>query len=55
LSRLADEHDPTDFRDPGSAAHQQLVEIVERLAVVQKPKLERLFPPSPKTSPSRKA
>ena len=55
LSRLADEHALTDFRDPGSAAHQQLVEIVERLAVVQRPKPERLFPASPKTGPSRKA
>ena len=38
LSRLTDEHTVDAFRDPGSAAHQQLVEIVERLARVPKPK-----------------
>ena len=32
LNRLADEHQVEEFRDPGSAAHHQLVEIVERLA-----------------------
>jgi hypothetical protein len=38
LSRLTDEHAVDAFRDPGSAAHQQLVAIVERLARVSKPK-----------------
>jgi len=38
LSRLADAHKMTEFRDPGSAAHHQLVEIVERLAVTPKSK-----------------
>jgi hypothetical protein len=32
LNRLADEHDVDEFRNPGSAAHHQLVEIIERLA-----------------------
>lgn len=32
LNRLADEHEVAEFRDPGSAAHRRLVEIVERLA-----------------------
>jgi hypothetical protein len=32
LNRLADKHKVEEFRDAGSAAHQQLVEIVERLA-----------------------
>ena len=32
LNRLADEHHVDEFRDTGSAAHHQLVEIVERLA-----------------------
>ena len=32
LNRLADEHEVDEFRDPGSTAHHQLVEIVERLA-----------------------
>ena len=32
LNRLADEHEIEEFRDAGSAAHHQLVEIVERLA-----------------------
>jgi hypothetical protein len=32
LNRLADEHAVDEFRDPGSAAHHKLVEIVERLA-----------------------
>jgi len=41
LSRLADEHEVADFRDPGSAAHHQLVEIVARLALPPKPKPER--------------
>jgi hypothetical protein len=38
LGRLTDEHAVNAFRDPGSAAHQQLVAIVERLARVSKPK-----------------
>jgi hypothetical protein len=38
LSRLTDEHAVDAFRDPGSAAHQQLVAIVERLARAPKPK-----------------
>ena len=38
LSRLTDEHAVDAFRDPGSAAHQQLVAIVERIARVSKPK-----------------
>jgi len=32
LNRLADEHELDEFRTLGSAAHRQLVEIVERLA-----------------------
>ena len=32
LNRLADEHDVAAFRDADSAAHHQLVEIIERLA-----------------------
>ena len=32
LNRLADEHHVDEFRDTGSAAHHQLVAIVERLA-----------------------
>ena len=36
FSRLADEHSVDEFRDPASAAHRQLVEIVERLARVRK-------------------
>jgi hypothetical protein len=32
LSRLADAHSSDEFRDPASAAHRDLVEIVERLA-----------------------
>ncbi|MCK3778224.1 hypothetical protein MZK49_16105 [Ensifer sesbaniae] len=31
LHRLADEHVIDEFRNPGSAAHRQLVEIIERL------------------------
>jgi hypothetical protein len=38
LNRLADEHEVDEFRDPGSAAHQKLVEIVERLARAPRPK-----------------
>jgi hypothetical protein len=38
LSRLTDAHAVDQFRDPGSAVHQQLVEIVERLARAPKPK-----------------
>jgi hypothetical protein len=37
LSRLTDAHAVDQFRDPGSAAHQQLVAIVERLARAPKP------------------
>ncbi len=37
LSRLADEHEVDEFRDPGSAAHHELVEIVERLARAPRP------------------
>ncbi|HMD66327.1 MAG TPA: hypothetical protein VKG22_06740 [Stellaceae bacterium] len=32
LSQLADAHSADEFRDPGSAAHNQLVDIVQRLA-----------------------
>jgi len=32
LSKLADTHTLAEFRDPASAAHNQLVEIVRRLA-----------------------
>jgi hypothetical protein len=32
LSRLADAHSVDEFRDPATAAHRQLVEIVQRLA-----------------------
>ena len=38
LSRLTDEYAVDQFRDPGSAAHQQLVAIVERLARAPQPK-----------------
>ncbi|MCI0642349.1 MAG: hypothetical protein L0Y70_25005 [Gemmataceae bacterium] len=38
LNRLADDHEVDEFRDPGSAAHQKLVEIVERLARAPRPK-----------------
>ena len=38
LNRLADEHQVDEFRDPASAAHHQLVEIVERLAQAPRPK-----------------
>jgi hypothetical protein len=34
LSRLADEHAVDEFRDPASAAHNELVEIVRRLSKV---------------------
>ncbi len=54
LSRLADEHDVTEFRDPSSAAHNQLVEIVERLALVPNAKSQRSLRPSPQTGPSRR-
>jgi hypothetical protein len=37
LSRLADEHEVDEFRDPDSAAHHKLVKIVERLARAPKP------------------
>jgi hypothetical protein len=39
LNRLADEHEVGDFRDPDSAAHHRLVEIVERLARAPKRRL----------------
>jgi hypothetical protein len=32
LNRLADDHEIDEFRDPGSAAHHMLIEIIERLA-----------------------
>ena len=38
LSRLADEHAIDEFRDPVSAAHQELVKIVQRLARASKVK-----------------
>jgi hypothetical protein len=38
LSRLTDAHTVDQFRDPGSAVHQQLIEIVARLARASKPK-----------------
>jgi len=38
FSRLADEHSVDEFRDPASAAHRQLVEIVQRLARVPRPR-----------------
>ena len=37
LNRLADEHEVDEFRDPGSAAHHELVEIIERLARAPRP------------------
>jgi hypothetical protein len=37
LSRLADEHSRDELRDPTSAAHRELVEIMERLARVSPP------------------
>jgi len=36
FGRLADEHTADEFRDPGSPAHRQLVEIVRRLARVSR-------------------
>ena len=38
LNRLADDHDIGEFRDPSTAAHQKLVEIIEHLARAPKPK-----------------
>jgi len=38
LNRLADEHEASEFRDPSTAAHHQLVEIVARLARPPRPK-----------------
>jgi hypothetical protein len=38
LNRLADEHEVAAFRDPDSAAHHKLVEIIERLARAPRPK-----------------
>ena len=40
LSRLADAHQASEFRDPASAAHSQLVKIVERLALAPKSRPE---------------
>jgi hypothetical protein len=37
LSKLADAHSVDEFRDPTSAAHTQLVDIVRRLAVEPRP------------------
>jgi hypothetical protein len=39
LSRLADAHSADEFRDPNSAPHQELVEIVQRLARQAAPRL----------------
>jgi len=39
LNRLADDHAVDEFRDPRSAAHRELVDIVERLARAPKLKL----------------
>ena len=39
LSKLADAHSIDEFRDPNSAAHSELVEIVHRLAVKPVPSL----------------
>ena len=39
LNRLADTHEMAEFRNPGSAAHHDLIEIIERLARAPKPKL----------------
>jgi hypothetical protein len=39
LSRLADAHSEDEFRDPTSVAHNQLVDIVRRLAVTPRPPL----------------
>jgi len=38
LNRLADTHEMAEFRNPGSAAHHDLIEIIERLARAPKPK-----------------
>ena len=37
LSRLADEHSVSEFRDPASIAHVQLIDIVQRLARMSPP------------------
>src|SRR5215831_372077 len=37
LNRLADDHAVDEFRDPRSAAHRELVDIVERLARASRP------------------
>jgi hypothetical protein len=37
LSKLADTHSVDEFRDPTSAAHTQLIDIVRRLAVEPRP------------------
>src|SRR5215471_11702581 len=37
LSKLADAHSVDEFRDPSSAAHTQLVDIVHRLAAEPQP------------------
>jgi len=41
LSRLADEHEASEFRNPQSAAHHELVGIVERLSLEPKARSER--------------
>ena len=38
LNRLADQHDIHELREPGSAAHNELVKIVERLAREPRPR-----------------
>jgi hypothetical protein len=38
LSKLADTHSVDEFRDPNSAAHTQLIDIVRRLAVEPRPR-----------------
>ena len=44
LNRLADDHEIAEFRDPDSAAHQKLVEIIEHLARAPKAKSEVASP-----------
>ena len=44
LSRLADEHQVAEFRDSGSAAHRQLVQIIERLALAPRSRTKRTSP-----------
>jgi len=38
LNRLADTHEVAEFRDPGTRAHHDLVEIIERLARLPTPR-----------------